>query len=183
MTRASVSRSSPFSKPNFSPFLSLIVILCVLGGKCPGVHGAIAQATPPELFNGVDVISPPTESTEVLKCWVGTSNPKASDGYPPLLTECSLGEFEGAICQVTYVANLNLYSMTCTLRSICQRLLNDLETGVSFFDNVQCCDDRNGCNADPNMPSAASQTSIPPFYSVGILFATATLLMDVSIFR
>lgn len=91
-----------------------------------------------------------------LKCWSGVSNPKATTGYPPEQVDCSiLGG--GSTCQLTYIATLSLYSMSCTTDTACQLLVNDLESGstTSLYDYVKCCTE-DLCNADPNMPSSGS---------------------------
>ena len=94
----------------------------------------------------------PTQQTG-LQCWSGVSNPKATNGYPPEQVSCNyVGG--GSTCQLTYVATLNLYSMSCTSDIGCSLVLNDYNSGIttSLYDQVKCCT-TNGCNADPDLSS------------------------------
>ena len=131
----------------------IVVLICV--GKCPGVHGA--------------PIVPPAP---LLECWSGNSNPGSLDGYPPELEDCTLVS-GGTTCQLTYVANLNLYSMRCSAVPICHRLLEDLKSGsvTSLYDEVKCCN-TTGCNSYSNMPSSGSSysPSFIPFVSILMLY-------------
>lgn len=91
-------------------------------------------------------------AANTLRCWNGVSNPKASVGYPPEETECSTA---GLVCQLTYVASLNLYSMSCSTNATCTRLLGDLTAGriTNLYDHVKCCNESR-CNAAPDMPNS-----------------------------
>lgn len=124
--------------------LSIALILCL--GFCPSGSYAKLQ----QVGGDGPMETPP------LKCWSGTSNPKASTGYPPEQVECSLVG-GGSVCEMTYVANLHLYSMSCTTDVSCQLKLSDLDSGsiTSLYDEVRCCNE-SLCNADPNMPSSGS---------------------------
>lgn len=100
--------------------------------------------------------TPEDEVDSSLTCWSGTSNPRASVGYPPEKVDCTLVG-GGGVCEMTYVASLNLYSMSCSTEDACYRKLNDFETGsvTSLWDEVRCCTEDH-CNASPDLHGAAS---------------------------
>lgn len=87
-----------------------------------------------------------------LRCWNGVSNPKASAGYPPEEIDCITA---GYVCQLTYVANLGLYSMSCLSNTTCQRMLSDFTSGkiTNYYDHIKCCN-VSRCNAAPDMPNS-----------------------------
>lgn len=97
-----------------------------------------------------------------LDCWKGSSHPRASSGYPPELVACP---YPGAVCSLTSIQYLDLYTMDCMSKVKCERMRSDFESGVTLtlYDLVECCDS-SGCNADPStpLPSSASTPSSHP---------------------